>query len=344
MITQLKLINFRNFENKVLEFSGEKNFVIWENGKWKTNILEAISLLANSSLSHIEFDNLVKRWEEYFFIECNYNNATLSLSYDKEKKQKKYQINGKSTTRKKFLEESYRCCIFSPIMMNMMYLSPSLRRDFIDQILINSFPEYQDILKEYKKVVKHRNKLLKHLWESWSDSSELDFWDEKFATLATEVYNYRFKIINFFKENIESSKEYFTDKVDHISFEYITKIDADSPKSSIMNYLKENRGRDIIIGKTPIWPHSDDFDVVVDAVSLTQFASRWETKSVILWLKLLETVFTEKKTNKKPVLVIDDLLSELDTLHKEMYTKKIKYYQAIISSIELTDSWNIIRL
>ena len=92
-------------------------------------------------------------------------------------------------------------------------------------------------------------------------------------------------------------------------------------------------------------PHIDDFEIQVDNIKLTNFASRWETKSVILWLKLLETSFIEKTTKKKPILLIDDLLSELDNNNKKILIDKIKYYQTFITSIEFKNKdKNIIKL
>jgi DNA replication and repair protein RecF len=91
--------------------------------------------------------------------------------------------------------------------------------------------------------------------------------------------------------------------------------------------------RDIILQKTQIWPHIDDFEIRVDGINVTHYASRWEIKSIIIYLKLLEWLFIEKKTWKKPIMLIDDLLSELDDLHKNMLLKKIEYYQTFISSI-----------
>jgi DNA replication and repair protein RecF len=95
--------------------------------------------------------------------------------------------------------------------------------------------------------------------------------------------------------------------------------------------------------KTHIWPHIDDFEIKVDGINIVQYASRWEVKSIMIYLKLLEWLFIEKKTDKKPVMIIDDLISELDLSHKEMLIEKIKYYQSFVSCIyEEQNHFNII--
>lgn len=340
MIKSLKLKNFRNFKDIEFIFENEKFFIVWENWKWKTNILEALSILNNNSIIWINFDMLVKKDENIFFIEYQNDNwNSIWLSYDKESKKKKYFVNKKITNKKNFIHNTNISVIFSPINMNMMYLSPSLRRDFLDQILINSFEKYNNLLKKYKKIIKNRNKVLKNIRENKSEKNEINFWNEHFIEISIEIYEYRFILIDFLQKHMNKSKEYFLWKIINIDFLYQSKIELDNIKNCMTKYLEKNIDRDIILATTNIWPHVDDFDIIVDDKRLIEYASRWETKSIIIWLKLLETAFIEKITNKKPILLIDDLLSELDETHKNILINKIKYYQTFITSINKLD-WN----
>ncbi len=352
MIKKLKLINFRNFENSEFFFSENKNYIIWENGKWKTNILESLSLLTWNSITWINFDNLVKKSQDFFHIEIeNFKENNLIIFYDKENNKKKYSINKKSTTKKKFSEITLKSVIFSPITMNLFLLWPSLRREFLDQILLSSFSEYDKVLKNYKKSLINRNKVLKNISEKKSDISEITFWDNEFIKNCLEVYKYREIIINYLQKNIETLKNSFNWKIKKIEFNYISKIEdfniihhpsgasfntKRSIEKIITNYLKENIQRDIILKTTNIWPHRDDFEIILDwNIKLTDFASRWETKTTILWLKNLEIQFIEKQTKRKPILMIDDLLSELDENHKNTFISSIEWYQTFISWIRL---------
>ena len=334
MIKELRLINFRNFQELKLKNLDKENFIIWENWKWKTNILEAISLLSNNSITWISLDELIKKWEDYFFIEYiddKWNK--FSLSYIKEKKKKTFMYNNNNVSKNKFNTLSNKSVIFSPIIMNLMYLAPSLRRDFLDNILKNSFENYDKLLLEYKKVLKHRNKTLKSINENKAKKEDIIFWDNQFIELANNIYKYRFKIINFYSESIKTTLEYFSWKIKNIELIYETIVTEYDIKNIIKKYLDKNLDRDIILWKTSIWPHVDDFNILIDWNPLTHFASRWETKSLIIWLKLLEWIFIEKMTKKKPILLIDDLFSELDKKHNDMLISKIKYYQTFITSI-----------
>lgn len=334
MIESVKIVNFRNFEEKKIEFSKDKNIIVWENWKWKTNILEALSILSNNTISWVSFDNLVKENRDFFYIETiNSQKEKLSVYYEKNKNKKIYSLNWDKKSKKKIFENIVKSVVFSPIIMNLMFLWPSIRRDFLDSILKSTFSEYEKILKDYKDTIKSRNKILKNIHENKSKIEELNFWDERFINLSVIIYSYRFKIVNYIKENINNSLKYFENKVKKIEFKYITKVDEKNIKDSIKEYLKKNLQRDLLLRKTYIWAHIDDFEIVLDWKKITDFASRWEIKSLIIWLKIIETNFIEKITWKKPIIIIDDLISELDEKHKNLLLESIKNYQTFISSI-----------
>lgn len=339
MIQSIKLKNFRNFSDEEFYFSLWTNIIVGDNGKWKTNILESLSLFSKTSLVDLSFDSLIARESEVMYIEATTTVWNiLSISYDKELGKKKYILNWKNTTKKK-LRENYPCTVlFEPMSMNIMYLSPTLRRDFLDNILSNCFTEYSKILKNYKNILKSRNKLLKNIWEWKSEKSELDFWDKKLISACIDVYKYRWAIVRFIKLHIGNLTEVFSGKIETISFEYISQTDTQNVEAEITSYLTKNRDRDVMIGKTMIGPHRDDFDIHVDGISLVNFASRWEVKSIILWIKFLEMQFIEEITKKSPTILIDDILSELDETHKNYVVNMSEKRQVIITSIQMIDN------
>lgn len=339
MIKKIKLINFRNFADKKIEDLERENFIIAENGKWKTNILEAISLLSNNSITKLNFEDLVKMWENYFFIEIiDENDKSFSIYFSPEEKKKSFMINNKKTSSKSFFEQSYKSVVFSPSTMNMFYLSPSLRRDFLDYSLKSSFSEYDKLQKDYRKILKSRNNILKAINEWKAQKSEINFWDKEFILKASLIYKYRFKIIEFIQASIKNIEDCFLWKIQNIELNYISKVKKESVENDIKEYIEKNFERDLILQKTHIWPHLDDFEILVDQKNIIQFASRWEVKSVVIYLKLLEWLFIERNTKKRPIMIIDDLLSELDNFHKKLLLEKTKYYQSFISSINQIDS------
>lgn len=340
MIKSVKLKNFRNFIDKEFYFSNQKNYIIWNNWSWKSNILEAINMIYKKDISKKNINNLINENEKYSFIEiqnCDWKNFSISL--DKEKNIKKLLINWKSTTRSKFNEHLYKTIYFQPMDMNIMYLSPSLRRDFLDNIISNNFPNFSKINKEYKNIVRNRNKILKNIKEDKSKKDEIIFWDKILVDKAKLIYDYREKLNTYFKENISILKSNINFKVDDIKYNYITKVDLNDIENSINSYLKKNFERDIILGNTHIWPHVDDFDIKLNWFSLVDFASRWETKSIILGLKIIETKFTKDFSWKQIIFLIDDLFSELDEIHENILLNEIWANQIIITSISSKDSY-----
>ncbi len=343
MFKSIKLRNFRNFENKDFFFGSEKNFIIWNNWVWKTNILEAISLIYGRNILNKEISNLIKKDENYAYIEIDKDNQKFSISFDKLTNSKNLLVNWKKTTKKKFDELLEKVIIFKPMDMNMMYLSPSYRRDFIDDILSNTFPSYDKLNKNYKNIIRNRNKLLKSIKELKATKNDIVFWDDALIKNALLIYNHRQKLNLYFREKIWIIKELLNLKSNDLNYEYITKVDLNNIEWSINDYLKKNLDRDIIIWNTHIWPHIDDFGIILNWFPLINFASRWETKSVILWLKIIETQFIEDNTSKETIFLIDDLFSEIDEIHEKLLLNELINKQVIITSIkELSndDIWN----
>lgn len=334
MIRSLKLRNFRNFWNKDIFFDSWLNCIYGNNGLWKSNIVEAISLLSLGELFWLDLDSLVKIGNDGFYIEVETNLwEKLSLAYDMATKKRKIAIGWKPITKNKFILATFPSVIFHPLTLNIIYLSPSLRRDYIDSILSQSFESYSGLLKKYKEVLKNRNKLLQSIQEGKSKKDEIYFWDERFISLAVKIYEMRDEYSHFISEEISKYRFFLWDKIETITFFYKTKIDTPERGDFMRVYLEKNRERDIILGVTHIGPHVDDFDILIDGKSITHFASRGETKTVVLWLKILEARFIESKKWKKPVIIIDDFLSELDDIHKKYVFQTFMDYQVILTSI-----------
>lgn len=336
MLKKIKIINFRSIENMDLYFEKNNN-IIWKNWAWKTNILQAICYLFLNNNSNFSIEDILKIWQEniyieWFFTEKNLENK-LTFSYDKNLDKKIITLNWKKATKKVLYENILKISYFSPTLMNLFYLWPKNRRDFLDNVLINIFHDYEKLLKDYEKVVKNRNKILKNIFEEKSKKEEIFFWNEEFIKLAKKIYEYRIPLNNFLEENLKSKTNIFQNKVSDINYKYITKVNLENIENSIREYLEKNFERDIILARTHIWPHIDDFDITTDWRNLLNFASRWEIKSIIISLKLSEINYIKKITLKTPILLIDDLASELDKEHSNLILNELENLQIIYTSI-----------
>ncbi len=333
MLNSLRIHNFRNFSEKTLFFDSKTILLHGDNGKGKSSILEALLILGNIR-SKIQWDIHTRDGETSFFIQIETTSDTMSVSYDLENKKKVFLVNGKKSSSKQFYKLSPIFCHFSPESMNLFVLWPSQRRDTLDNIIGNTYPWYDLVLQHYTKILKTRNKTLQAISEKKAKKQDLDYWDNLFCEAATEVYRYRYILIEYFHQNKDTLKKFVWDKYPDLSFRYISKIDFSDPKSTMWAYLSENRERDIIIGKTQIWPHRDDFDILTKAKSIAKHCSRGETKSILLGFKFLESQFIEEKTQKKTIFLLDDFWSELDAMYKQKLLHLLQEHQTLITNIE----------
>ncbi len=336
MLQKVKIIHFRSIENMDLYFQ-KSNAIIWKNGAGKTNILQAISYLFFRSHTSLWIEDVLKNWEKYMYLEGVFleNNLqhTLGFSFDQEQNKKIFTLNGKKVTKKHLFENILKVSYFSPTHMNLFYLGPKMRRDFLDEILTNIFPEYDSLLKAYEKIVKNRNRVLKNIFEEKSKKEEIEFWNKEFILLAKKIYEYRIPLGDFIWEQIIRKNYFLKNPVENLNYEYISKVDLSNIEKSMQEYLDTHFERDIILGKTHIWPHIDDFNIRVDGKELVSFASRWEIKSIIISLKLIEIEYIRNKTGKTPLLLIDDLWSELDSDHIDLLLQTLSHLQIIYTSI-----------
>ena len=333
--------NFRNFSLREVSFDEGINIIIAKNGSWKTNILEALSL-PSAPLVESQVEYLIAKWENNVFVEIVWSSNRICYSYDREQNKKQYIIGSKTTSKSKVKEYYPHVISFHPMLMNLLYLSPSERRNFLDEILSMTFPEYKKEIQNYKKLISSRNKVLKNISDGKSEVSELDFWDAKYISSCESIYEYRQKIISYFIEHIDSLKKYFFGKIETIKFLYSTKIDIQHAAAEIQSYIVKNRNKEILLRKTLRWPHLDDFDIFIDDIPLIHYASRWEVKSILIWMKLLERGFIKKYAHKKEIIyLIDDLMSELDMEHRNLLIEHLQGHQAIVTSIQdIEITWN----
>lgn len=285
---------------------------------------------------------LIKREEDVMYIKYDLTLWSIAHAYDNKTGKKKYFLWDKSTTPAKLRHTYPHIISFHPLIMNLMYLWPSHRREFLDNIIVSAFPNYQKTLLKYKKILNNRNKVLKNIYLEKSQISELDFWNEIFIKTASEIYTYRKKIVDFMQESQMQLCEYFFWKVSQAQFTYISKINISDVKVELRTYIRNNTKKEVLLRKTLRWPHLDDFDILIDNTPLIHFASRWEVKSVLLGLKFLETKFIQEHSDKKETIyLIDDLLSELDVIHRELLWKHVWNNQCIMTSIEdINIEWN----
>lgn len=323
----------------------EKTHIVGQNGSGKTHILDGIHLLTTAKNiygnSRLEENDRIEVFFSENFWEKNY---ILMESSSKES----YFVQGKKFTKPKYQAElPFRTVYVSPFDMNILYFAPGYRREYLDDILSRSFAQFAKIKKDYELVMRQRNALLKKIKEWHASENDLDFWDKKFAEIATHYGIYRERYIRFIHEEIPKLPDFFS--LYRVGIAYIGEwINAENPEEFIITYLRENRQRDIFSGHTHIGPHRDDFVLIINWQEnnkkifknsdtetekfVQNFLSRWEMKMLLLGLKVIESNFLALQTQKKIVLLVDDIFAELDEKNIITFLNIIIQHQIILTS------------
>lgn len=336
MIEKLILTNFRKFKDQTFEF--KKNIIIFYgyNAQGKSSVLEALYLINTGQspwASTNEFINLDQNSQIHTRIETIEDGK--SYVYFKDKDKRIFKFEGSNIRASKFFEHR-SANIFNPEKIELLMISPSQRREFLDDTILKYDYEYETLLKDFKKILRQRNAYLKKLSKLFYDKGviaindpQLNFWSNHFSLTAAYILQNRILL----------TKELSTNEYD---IEYKTGIEFDKRKLNNIEYLKEcveqdlekSKKRDIATGYTNVGPHRDDWDISKDK-DIRKFGSRGEKRLAIgkLIFETQEIVF--KKNSHYPILLLDDIASELDILNtKKIFEKKLlKKQQTFITVI-----------
>lgn len=330
-IKELKLTNFRNYESEKIEFSPKMNIIYGQNGQGKTNIAEAVYYFqSGKSFRNIKDRETIKFEKDFAKIEALFeklNGKSSAKIFFNENKS--ISLNGLPLDRLSELVGEYNMVIFTPDFLNIIKSGPSERRQFLDLFISQIKASYFKNLISYYKVLHHRNNVLKS--KDKNMLLTLDVWDEKLAKLGVFINKARKMAIEKINETINNidEKENFTEKIKII---YNASVKGDfEDYENFLNVLRASRERDIEKGITQAGPHRDDFDIFMNDINIKKFGSQGQMRTCVLKLKLSECAIIEEKTLDSPILILDDILSELDEERRKFFINSIKNRQVIIT-------------
>ncbi len=334
-IDNIKLVNFRNHINKNIQFSSGANLIIGNNGAGKTTILDAIDILCLGKSS------IARKESEVINYHTNYTNINADITTDESKMHIAVQILlDKSTERvskrllindkaRKFMDiyDKVTVVSFYPDELSVITGEPSKRRKYLDSIISKTQRHYKDTLLNYNKVVLQRNKLLETIGKYNTGHIQLDYWNTKFAELGNSIINERMKLTKYLNENLSYNLEKLNTNIE-INLTYKT-------QELTTEMIKENLQKELKYKATISGPHRDDLKIeTINMLPLASFGSRGEQRTALLGIKLTEIDYIKNKLEKNPILLLDDIFSELDQKHKECISNTIGQYQTIITSTE----------
>jgi DNA replication and repair protein RecF len=336
-IKNIKLNNFRNYTYKEIEFSPKTNIFYGENANGKTNILEAMYICSTGKSFRTRKDSEMILFDKKYgsvditFIKEGREKKINFLIADNNKKQIK--INGIKISKISEIFGNMTVVLFSPEDIDFVKGEPNIRRKFFDILISQIKPSYIFLLQEYYNILEQRNKLLKT--NRKINDIEMDIWDERLASLNIKIKNIR-------KFYIEKLAPYFTlyskeisEQKEESTLVYKTQIKED--EEEILKKLKEKRNQDFERGFTSVGVHRDDYKIKINELEIENFGSQGQIRTAILSLKLAQKEIIEEETGEKPILLLDDVMSELDRKRREYIAKEIKDNQVIITCTDIED-------
>jgi DNA replication and repair protein RecF len=354
-VQKIRLINFRNLLDLSINLNSSLNIFIGNNAQGKTNIIESIyTLMRGSSYRTTDDSNLINWNKEKTYIlgEVQLNEETFHVNIllqnnEKSKNQtnqlkKVIKIN-KKYQKKTGLFKKFNPVIFTPEDLQIIKSAPSIRRKFLDEVVININSTYYQYLKNYNRILFQRNTLLKNERNKHEITNQLAAWDQKIIELGTLIILYRIKILQKINQKARIFHQMMTENKETIKLKYNSNVltdytDDKEEISKIMHFkLKNALEKDLQLKVTTIGPHRDDYFIMNNTVDLGIYGSQGQQRTAVLSLKLAELELLKEKENEYPPLLLDDVMSELDPERRIFLIQLIKEraMQTFITSIGL---------
>lgn len=345
----LELKNFRNHTNLKLSFPGEVTIIFGENGAGKTNILEAAHMLSTTKSLRTQFDKEVINYDAEFArvagnIRTSDDEKYLELVITKSKSfenasTKKAKV-GKIARPLMLFAGTLNTVLFTPHDVEIFTESPAVRRRYLDMLLGQSDRNYKKYLSDYTRAIKQRNRILEKIRELGSGREELEFWTSKALETGRELQKSRTEFFKFARDGLNKHSEALNTNPAEYSITY--------DKSEISyERLEKYKDAEVASARTLVGPHRDDFIIELNGHNIAKFGSRGEKRATILGLKLCEIDFIERERGERPVLLLDDIFSELDESHRKAVMNVVEKQQTIITTADEKDATNgfeVIRL
>ena len=340
IIKSLELQNFRNYENLKLDFDSGTNIFYGDNAQGKTNILEAIYLIATTK-SHkgskdsdiIQFGHEEAHIRSYLYKEDVTRQVDMHL---RKSKTKGIAIDSQRIKKAADLLGLLNVVFFSPEDLSIIKNGPAERRRFIDMELCQLDSFYLYNLNHYNKIVNNRNKLLKDLFMNPGLKETLSIWDSQLLSYGSKIIERRSLFIEQLNQIIFDIHNRLSGGKEQIKIVYEKNVEIDNLEEK----LRLNQDKDIYLKQTTVGPHRDDISFIVNDIDIRKFGSQGQQRTAALSLKLSEIELVKKSIKDTTVLLLDDVLSELDSNRQNYLLNSIGDIQTIITCTGLDEFVN----
>ena len=340
-LESLKLLNFRNYSEMQVDFNPELNIIIGSNGHGKTNILEAIYFMSIGKSFRTNKDKEVINFKSdrgYISIAFGRGAQKGGIEMLIGKKGKAIKMNGISIQKISELFGAFNSVIFSPEDIRMLKDGPAERRKFMDREISQISPRYYHDLSAYNKLLLQRNSCLKN---KNVDENLIDIYDIQICQYASRIYMARKRFVESLSEIAKDIHSKIVGKPESFEVEYLSQLKRGDDKpgedeiaSGLKMLLEKSRRDDIQRGNTRYGPHKDDIKIVVNSIDVRTYGSQGQQRTASISLKLSELELIKKETGEYPVLLLDDVLSELDEKRQKSLIDSLGGIQTFVTTAE----------
>lgn len=339
-IEQITLRNYRNFENETVTLNPEVNVFRGENAQGKTNFLEALYLFSNAASYRAATEKELIRFGCDFFrlsMDFSVNDASCHGEYrvDSEGK-REVSFNGIPVKKTSLLSEHFKTVLFCPEELEIIKGEKELRRNLLDDSICLLKPNYAKILRDYNKCIRQKNTLLKKS-SFGSDFTMLDVWNQRLSEYAARLVMNRGSFTRLLEKYSMPYMDELTEGKERLSLCYLPSLtvkntdDIEYVKNCFLEKAERLKMAEIERGQSLVGPHRDDLEFDINGKNAKFFGSQGQQRSVILCLKLALTEIIKDRTGVYPVVLLDDIMSELDKSRQSFLTEKIKGKQTVIT-------------
>ena len=342
-INSLEFQNFRNLETNKIFVDEKTNVIFGENAQGKTNLLELIwlfcgghSFRGSTEKELINFNEKFAKIKMEFFSQDRVQNAEIRYTGNK----KEVFINGVKKKSGAELIEKFSCVVFSPEHLSLVKAGPGVRRKFLDGALCQQKLRYAINFSKYNQILNQRNALLKDIKKHSELLKTLEIWDETLCSFGAYIIQQRVKYAEKLKKSASVFHSGISDNREVLDIDYISTVNnfdsenLDDIKEKFLLGLKEKLKDDLYLGYTTVGPHRDDLNILINGMKAKNFGSQGQQRSAVLSFKLSEASILSEIREEEPVLLLDDVLSELDNRRQDFLLNKINNYQVFITCCE----------
>ncbi len=342
----LSIAQFRNHDATVLDLKGSSHLFVGPNGSGKTNILDAVCVLSlTQSALGLGEEDLVQ-WEKQFFrvradAETDSGETqSIEIVCQQEPRREKAAFKNDVRVSLRSLVGYIPSVVFLPSDLDLFTGSPANRRSFLDTLLCQVNGEYLACLSTFQKALKQRNSLLRNISDGLAQPSDLEPWDAQLAESAAVITQMRLELIETWNMALVSEVQQLGENWQEACIVY----DRSTNSRTVLDLVEEfkrqlltNRDRDILIGTTSVGPHRDDWHLLVDGHSLATSGSRGQQRTALLALLFLQAGYLELRKGERPVILLDDVYSELDSTHQKRVLAAFADHQVILTGTHVPE-------